>query len=331
MFRKSFILTLLLALLIAGCAPVANPTTVLISTKIPATESVATEAPAATAVPSAEEISFTDALGNAITLKGTAKRIVSLSPSVTESLFAIGAGGQMVGRTDYCNYPPEATKLPSIGGFDASTISMESIIALQPDLVIGGSVYQADVIKALQDSGIKAFISQPANLAGIMDTLTLLGKVTGHEDQAASVVKEMQSRVDAVKKVVSAIPADKRPTVFYEVWNEPLMSANGKTIIGELIDLAGGVNIFADLPDEYPTVSVEQIVKVDPQFIIGPSSHGDQMTAEVIGAREGWGNLSAVKNKAIYIVDGDIVSRYSPRIVDVLDAFAKILHPDLFK
>jgi iron complex transport system substrate-binding protein len=331
MFRKPLVLTLLLALLIAGCAPAATPTAAPVSTKIPATESVVTETTVATAVPSAEEISFTDALGNAITLKGTAQRIVSLSPSVTESLFAIGAGGQMVGRTDYCNYPPEATKLPSIGGFDASTISMESIIALQPDLVIGGSVYQADVIKALQDSGIKAFISQPANIQGIMDTLTLLGRVTGHEDQATSVANEMQSRVDAVKKVVSTIPADKRPTVFYEVWNEPLMSANGKTVVGELIDLAGGVNIFADLPDEYPTVSVEQIVKVDPQFIIGPSSHGDQMTAEVIGKREGWGNLSAVKNKAIYIVDGDIVSRYSPRIVDVLDAFAKILHPDLFK
>jgi iron complex transport system substrate-binding protein len=331
MFRKPLVLTLLLVLLIAGCAPAATPTAAPVSTKIPATESVATETTVATAVPSAQEISFTDALGNAITLKGTAQRIVSLSPSVTESLFAIGAGGQVVGRTDYCNYPPEATKLPSIGGFDASTISMESIIALQPDLVIGGSVYQADVIKALQDSGIKAFISQPANIQGIMDTLTLFGRVTGHEDQATSVANEMQSRVDAVKKVVSTIPADKRPTVFYEVWNEPLMSANGKTVVGELIDLAGGVNIFADLPDEYPTVSVEQIVKVDPQFIIGPSSHGDQMTAEVIGKREGWGNLSAVKNKAIYIVDGDIVSRYSPRIVDVLDAFAKILHPDLFK
>ncbi len=142
---------------------------------------------------------------------------------------------------------------------------------------------------------------------------------------------EMQSRVDAVKQAVSTVPADQRPTVFYEVWHEPLMSANGKTVVGELIDLAGGVNMFADLPDEYPTVSVEQIVEVDPQFIIGPSSHADQMTAEIIGGREGWENLNAVKNKAIYIVDGDIVSRYSPRIVEVLDEFAKILHPDLFK
>jgi iron complex transport system substrate-binding protein len=328
MFRKSLVLTLLLALLIAGCAPAATPT----AEPAPvATEAPTVEVPAATQAPASEEISFTDALGNAITLKGTAQRIVSLSPSVTESLFAIGAGGQMVGRTDYCNYPPEATKLPSIGGFDASTISMESIIALEPDLVIGGSVYQADIIKSVQESGIPAFISQPANIQGIMDSLTLFGKVTGHVDEAATVVNEMQSRLDAVKQVVSTIPADQRPTVFYEVWHEPLMSANDKTVVGEVIDLAGGVNIFADLPDEYPTVSAEQILEVDPQFIIGPSSHADQMTAEIIGGREGWGNLSAVKNNAIYIVDGDIVSRYSPRIVEVLDEFAKILHPDLFK
>jgi iron complex transport system substrate-binding protein len=250
---------------------------------------------------------------------------------VTESLFAIGAGGQVVGRTDYCDYPEEVKDLPSIGGFSVESISLESIIALEPDLVIGGSVYQADLGKPLQDAGIPFFISQPASLAGIEDSLTLFGKVTGHESEAATVVSEMQGRIDAVTKVVSVVPADQRPTVFYEVWHEPLMSANGKTVVGELIDLAGGVNMFADLPDEYPTVSVEQIVEVDPQFIIGPSSHGDQMTAEVIGSREGWGNLSAVKNKAIYIVDGNIVSHYSPRIVIVLEEFAKILHPDLFK
>jgi iron complex transport system substrate-binding protein len=328
MLRKALFLTLLFALLLAGCAPAAAPT----EAPVPVTTEVsATEAPAATEAPISEEITFTDALGNPVVLTGTAQRIISLSPSVTESLFAIGAGGQMVGRTDYCNYPEEALALPSVGGFDAATLSMESIIALEPDLVIGGSVYQADVIKSLQEAGIPAFVSQPANLAGIIDALTLFGKITGHVDEAASVASEMQARVDAVKSVVSTIPADQRPTVFYEVWHEPLMSANNKTVVGELIDLAGGVNLFAELPDEYPTVSVEQIVEVDPQFIIGPSSHADQMTAEIIGGREGWGNLGAVKNNAIYIVDGDIVSRYSPRVVEVLDEFAKILHPDLFK
>ncbi|MBI5952074.1 MAG: cobalamin-binding protein [Chloroflexi bacterium] len=326
MFRKPLILTLLLALLIAGCASTATPTSAPVATEVPAISS-----PQETEAPTAEEIKFTDALGNEVVLTETPQRIVSLAPSITEILFAVGAGGQVVGRTDYCDYPEEVKDLPSIGGFSAESISLETIISLEPDLVIGGSVYQAEVIKALQEAGIKAFVSQPANLAEIKDSLGLIGKITGHEDEAKAAADEMQARIDAVTKTVSTVPADQRPTVFYEVWHEPLMSANGRTVVGELIDLAGGVNIFADLPDEYPTVSVEQIVEVDPQFIIGPSSHGDQMTAEVIGSREGWGNLSAVKNEAIYIVDANIVSHSSPRIVIALEDFAKILHPDLFK
>ena len=326
MFRKTLFLTLLPALLLAGCGSAA------ISAEVP--KPVASKLPAVTTpteAPAIEEITFTDDLGNETVLTGTTQRIVSLAPSITENLFAIGAGAQVVGRTDYCDYPEEAKSLPSIGGFSSDSISVESIIALDPDLVIGGSTYQADVIKTLQKAGIPAFVSQPANLSEIADSLLLFGKITGHLEKATTAAHEMQARIYAVRQTVSVIPNDQRPTVFYEVWNEPLMSSNGSSVVGELIDLAGGLNIFADLPDEYPTVSVEKIVEVDPQFIIGPSSHGDQMTTEVIGRREGWENLTAVKNKAIYIVDGNIVSHASPRIVIVLEEFAKILHPDLFK
>ena len=324
MFRKYLFMTPLLILLLAACGSANTGAPTEVSAPVPP-EFPATEASIA------EEITFTDALGNKVVLTNSAQRIVSLAPSITEILFEIGAGGQVVGRTDYCNYPAEVLSLPSIGGFSAESISLESIIALEPDLVIGGSIYQAEIIKALQEAGIPAFVSQPASLAEIKDSLSLFGQITGRADEAAAVADEMQARIDAVTQAVSSVPADQRPAVFYEVWHEPLMSANGKTVVGELIELAGGVNIFAGLPDEYPTVSVEQIVEVDPKFIIGPSSHSDQLTTEMIGAREGWGDMYAVKNNAIYIVDGDIVSRYSPRIVIVLEQFAKILHPDLFK
>jgi iron complex transport system substrate-binding protein len=250
---------------------------------------------------------------------------------VTESLFAIGAGGQVVGRTNFCDYPEEVRKVPSIGGFSASSISVESIIALEPDLVIGGSTDQAEVIRAVEAAGIPAFVTQPKNLAEIMDALILFGQITGHQETAATVVTQMQTRIETVKEAVSTIPTEDRPTVFYEVWHEPLMSTSGKSSIGELIEIAGGINIFADLPDEYPTVNAEQILNADPDFIIGPSSHGDQLTANAIGAREGWRNLTAVKNNAIYIVDGNIISRPGPRMVDALEDLAHILHPDLFK
>jgi iron complex transport system substrate-binding protein len=276
-------------------------------------------------------ISFVDALGRKVTVNTPALRIVSLAPAVTETLFAIGAGGQVVGRTEYCDYPEEAKKLPTIGGFASDTISVESIIALEPDLVIGGSIYQSDIIKALEKAGIPVFVSQPANVAEIINAINLLGKITGHTKEAEDLFEKMQARLDEVARLVSSIPQDKRPTVFYEVWHEPLMTASNKAVVGELINLAGGVNVFADLDAEYPTISAEQLIELDPQFIIGPSSHGDQMTAEIIGGRAGWQNLTAVKNKSIYIVDGNIVSRSGPRVIDALNFFVETLHPEFKK
>jgi len=214
MLRKMMISTALLVLLLTGCAPASAPTEppAPVSTEVP---------PAETAAPAPEEIEFTDALGDEIVLTGTPQRIVSLAPSITEILFEIGAGGQVVGRTDYCDYPEEVKDLPSIGGFSAESISIETIISLEPDLVIGGSVYQAEVIKSLTDSGIPAFVSQPANLAEIKDSLALIGKITGHADEAQASADEMQARIDAVTAAVSSIPSDQRPTVFYEVWHDP--------------------------------------------------------------------------------------------------------------
>ena len=330
MKQSMFVTILSLGLLLAACAPPsaeAPPE----PPAPPPTEEPLQEPEAEPVAAAPETVTFRDDLDREVTLEVPAGKIVSLAPSVTETLFAIGAGEQVIGRTDYCDYPEEVSSLPSIGGFDAATISVESIVALEPDLVIGGSIYQAEVIQALEAAGIPAFVTEPSNLAEIMDAVTLLGQVTGQEAGAEQVYNDMQARIDAVEAAVSAVPVDQRPSVFYEVWHEPLMSANGNTVVGELIEIAGGENIFADLPDEYPTVSVEQIVVDDPLFIIGPSSHGDQMSAEVIGAREGWEDLTAVKENAIHIVDGNMVSRASPRVVLVLEEFARILHPDLFE
>jgi iron complex transport system substrate-binding protein len=317
MFSKfySFAVLLVVAMLVTACQPVIKST--------------AEAQPTAASV--SEAITFTDALHQQVSIHSPVHRIVSLAPSVTESLFAIGAGGQVVGRTNFCDYPEEVRKLPSIGGFSASSISVESIIALKPDLVIGGSTVQAEVILAVKAAGIPAFISQPESLAEIMDALILFGQITDHRDTATTVVNQMQTRIETVKETVSRIPTKDRPTVFYEVWHEPLMSATRKSSIGELIEIAGGINIFGDLPDAFPTVNAEQILNADPDFIIGPSNHSDQLTADAIRARAGWQDLRAVKNNAIYMVDGNIISRPGPRMVDALEELAHILHPDLFK
>jgi iron complex transport system substrate-binding protein len=141
----------------------------------------------------------------------------------------------------------------------------------------------------------------------------------------------MQSRINAVTAKIKPIPAEKRLRVFYEVWHEPLTSTSHSTFIGELLTLAGGINIFNDLTETYPKVSAEQIIESDPQVIFGPSNHSNQLTTAVMAARPGWEKLAAVKNSAIHIVDADIISRAGPRIVDALESIAKALYPELFK
>ncbi len=318
--RTKLFLMIALLVAISACAPAA---------KIEATTAVqaASTAPATGVF---APVKFTDSVGRAVMIDNPPARIVSIAPSITESLYAIGAGSLLVGRTDFCDYPQEALALPSVGGFDASTISIETIVALDPDLLIGGSIYQADLADSLAKAGIPVFIMEPRTVEEIMDSLQTLGKVTNHAADADALVAEMQSRIDAVAQVVDGIPQAERPTVFYEVWADPYMTTSDQTYIGELIKMAGGVNIFADLKEDYPTISAEEIIARDPRIILGPSNHADQLTGEAIMAREGWSNIAAVKSDRIYIVDGNIVSRTGPRVVDALEDIVRDLYPDKF-
>jgi iron complex transport system substrate-binding protein len=236
----------------------------------------------------------------------------------------------VVGRTTACNYPPEVASLPTIGGFSAKSISLETILELDPDLVVAGSRSQKDVVAALEAQGITVFTLAPESLADIEAGIQALGDVTGNRENARAVVAEMQSRIAAVKEKVDTIPAEKRLKVFYEVWHEPLTTTTRSTFIGELLTMAGAVNIFDDLPGTYPEISAEQIMELDPQAILGPSSHSDQLTAAVIAARPGWDRLTAVQNGSIYIVDSSIISRAGPRVADALEVISKLLYPTLF-
>lgn len=271
-----------------------------------------------------------DLLGRSVTIAEAPQAIVSLAPSVTEMLFAVGAGPQVVGRTEYDNYPPEVESLPTIGGFSASSISVESILELEPDLVIAGDASQIELVETLEETGITVFVVQPETVDEILSTIRTVGAVTGHAAEAEALVAEMEARIAAVQDGVSDIPAGERVTVFYEVWHEPLMTTTNQTFIGELVELAGGQNIFGDLEETYPTISAEEIIELDPDVILGPSSHSDQLTVEIIAGRPGWENLSAVAGSAVFIVDGDIISRPGPRIVDALESIAADLYPGSF-
>jgi iron complex transport system substrate-binding protein len=319
--RLSRILAVLavVALIVTACG--ATPT----ATPLPVTPAAA--AVTATGYP----LTVTDASGRTVTLKAAPSRIVSLSPSLTEMLFAIGAGDQIVGVTTYCNYPPEALAKEKIGGYSAKTVNMEKILALQPDLVVAESSMHKDIISSLEQLGITAYAVKPNNFDDIYTSLGQLGRIAGHPDQAAAAVAAMKSRIKAVTDKVAAIPQDKRVSVFWEVWDQPLMTAGPATFTGQIIEMAGGKNVFADVTKDYPEISAEEIIKRNPAVIMGPDTHGDKLTTEQIGKRPGWESLAAVKSGRIYLINGDTSSRPGPRLALALEDIARQLYPDTFK
>jgi len=263
-------------------------------------------------------------------MKALPQRIVSLAPSNTERLFAVGAWATVVGVTTADTYPPEVAALPKVGGFVPKSISIETIVSLKPDLVLAAGALQRPAIEALERLGIPVVaIEDPKNFDEVYAAITLVGRLTGHEPEASQVVQAMQTRLARVQQAVAFLPQDKRVTVFYEVYDEPLMTAGPSTIIGQMVEMAGGVNIFADLQGRYPQVSSEEVVKRNPDCILGLKGHKLALTPTQIQQRPGWQHITAVQRQCIHLLDDDAVARSGPRLGEALETIAKALYPDL--
>lgn len=326
MVRKTLILTLLLALAITGCAPASTPTEAPapVATEISATEAPATVAPATT-----DKLTFTDDMDREITLAGTPERIVSLAPSTTEILFAVGAGDQVVGRDEFSDYPEEAKALPSIGG-SFGEYNVEAIVALNPDLVIAAEINTPELVKQLEDLGVTVYyLGNPTTLEEMYVKLETVAELTGHD--VSELVSSLQARVAAVDEKIAPISA--RPNAFYEIdASDPSKPYTyGPGTFGDLlITRAGGSNVGNVSADSYPQLSLEQIVVANPSIIIlGDSMWG--VTPESVLERAGWESIEAVKSKQIFPIDDNLISRPGPRLVDGLEALAKILHPGVFE
>ena len=287
--------------------------------------------PTPTPEPAAFPLTITDDLGRDVTVETKPQRIVSLAPSNTEILFAIGAGDQVVGVTTYCNYPPEAQDREQIGGFSGKTISVEKIVALEPDLVFSVGEIQRPAIEALEQVDITVVALDPNDFDDVYATIELMGRLTGHEKDAAQIVADMKARVAAVQERIATIPEGERLTVFWETYDEPLMTVGTASFTHQLIELAGGLNIFADLTETYPQVNAEEVIKRNPAVIMGADSMGDKLTTELVGQRPGWGQVQAVQDGRIYLFNGDMVSRTGPRLAQVLEEMARALYPDVFE
>jgi iron complex transport system substrate-binding protein len=233
--------------------------------------------------------------------------------------------------TSYCNYPPEAQERAQIGGYSAKTISVESIVALEPDLVLAAGETHRPIIEALEPLNVPVVAVDPESIDEVYDAIDLIDYLTGLEGAGGEVSAEMRARIEEVARVAAAIPEGERLTIYWQIWDEPLMTAGPSTFAGQLIELAGGVNLFADLTESYPQVSAEEVVKRNPDVIMGPDSHGDKLTVEQFAQRPGWEDITAVRNGRVHLVNGDIVSRAGPRLADALEAVARALYPERFE
>ncbi|MGW8288731.1 MAG: ABC transporter substrate-binding protein [Candidatus Bathyarchaeia archaeon] len=282
-------------------------------------------------------------------LKVQPERIVSLSPSSTEILFAVGAGEKVVGVTDYCNYPPEldakivAEEIEKVGGY--WNPSVETIAALKPDLVLVSTAkctvktnecktncsrrceITTQVAAQLRSLGLNVLIFCPHSLNDVLNDILLVGRATGNVTKATNLVDNLRQRINRV--VTKSNAASHRPKVYFEVWNNPYISVSSKTWIGNLINLAGGTNIFGETISEWPIIRPEEIIQHDPDMLVFPVIPDVPRfwgSFEDVKKRRGWENLTAVRNNHLYEIPRDCISRPGPRFVESLEMLANFIH-----
>lgn len=269
-------------------------------------------------------LQFVDDLDRTVTLPAEVVRIVSLSPAVTETLFAIGAGDRVVGVTKFADFPAQVKKIPQVGGFVTESLSVERIVKLEPDLVISAGSLQVGVIEQLEGVGIPTIALEPNSVHEIDQMIRRLGRAVSAEAGADALADAMAVRFEQLRKRLEGC---ERPRVYYEVANQPLMTAGGNSFIGELVTRAGGENVFDDLDSPYPTINSEEVVRRDPEIILVPDRKDARRT---IVTRDGWQTIDAVQQDRVYVIDEDIVSRAGPRVVDGLESIARAIHPQRF-
>ena len=255
------------------------------------------------------EVMVEDDLGNSVRLEQPANRIVSLAPHLTEMVFAAGAGNKLVGVVSYSDYPPAALNIPIIGSYN--NINYEALVALQPDLVlVWNSGNGQELAERLEGLGLMVFVSEPKRLPDIARSLNKLGTLSGTLPAAEKAAAEYLTRYQAL----AADNSSKAPVnVFIEVWHEPMMTVNGTHIISDSIELCGGINIFAEALPLVPRISVESVVRGNPDVIIATGMANER--PEWLDDWLIWSDLSAVKSNSLHSINPDLIGRHSPRIL----------------
>ena len=281
-------------------------------------------AAAAASVVAAFPVSVTDSGGTTVTFTEAPKRIVSYSPGATEVLFAVGAGGQVVGVDKFSDYPPETSTKTRL---EYSKPAPEPALALQPDLVIMATRQEGQVTQFRALGMTVLLLKEPADLAEVLDQVRTLGKVTGHAPEGERIAAALQERIDAVEKRIAGVTDG--PLVFYEVSPE-LHTAGPQTFIGSLLTTAKAKNVAQGATTAFPQLPAETVISSNPAVILlaDGGGSGGQSPATVM-VRPGWAGIDAVKNGRVHVVDSNLFNRPGPRVVDALEQLVGILYPDL--
>ena len=257
------------------------------------------------------------------------QRIVSLVPSTTEIIFAMNVQNQLVARTDFCNWPPETQAVPSVGGFDGKTISLERIVAFQPDLVCIADVMHNHLIQPLEALGIKVFLSTAQKLDQIYEEIVQLGELTGQQKDAQQLIAKIKSQLTEAQQLVAAMASSQQNAskkAYWEVAAAPYFSPGQDSFITDLLVAMGLENIFGQVAQSYPQVNEEGIIAGQPDFIFFPDYNFQGAAgAQAIASRTGWQKLPAVVHGKIYPVDSDLFSRPGPRVGTMALELARLI------
>jgi len=324
--RKLFMLIIvtITLLLAVACAP-AIP-----ATSEPILAQTATEVAEPSPTPEPQPLVFSDGLGREVILQGPAQRIISMAPSNTEILFALGAGAQVIGRDEISDFPPEAQAVTSIGS-TYGELNTEAILALEPDLVLAATITSPEQVEALENLGLTLYLlPNPMTFEELFENLLTVGDLTGHTAEAETLTESLQARVKAVTDAVQSVEPVR---VFYEVDGSdptaPWTTGTG-TFQDLLISMVGGENVAAGI-EGWGQINLETIVTADPQVILFGAGPWVPTTVDSLSARAGWEGIEAVLTGRIHPIETNWVDRPGPRMVDALELMAKLVHPEKFE
>ena len=269
---------------------------------------------------------FVDDMGRKLFLAKHPKRIISLAPSVTEMLFAIGLNDEIVGVTEFCDYPPEALEKPKVG---YAQPNLESLVALQPDLVIAPkSFLRIDLLDKLEQLKIPTFVLEPHTVEEIMAHIQMLGRIVGRPQQANDVAADLRKQIATLSQQMEGLP---RPSMLYVINSEPLITVGPGSFIHRLIELAGGRNVAEQANAPYPRLSMEEVLRRNPEVLVFSAGKFEGIPQAEQDRWKRWDMLAAVKHKRVYQVQSELLNRPGPRIIEGLKQLVKFLHPEVLQ